>query len=122
MADGRYGRTVKLGRYRGVVFLEHAPRGSHILLDLSLGLLPVLMPLIARLRRLCDLDAEPAVIDAHLASAGVTELVRRHPGLRMPVAFDGFEAAVLELVGAGSPALGAVVAAGPRKWKRAGPD
>jgi hypothetical protein len=29
----------------------------------------------------------------------------------MPVAFDGFEAAVVELVGAGSPALGAVVAA-----------
>jgi AraC family transcriptional regulator of adaptative response / DNA-3-methyladenine glycosylase II len=111
VADGRYGRTVQLGRYRGVVFLEHAPQGSHILLDLSLGLLPVLMPLIARLRRLCDLDAEPAVIDAHLAGAGLGELVRRSPGLRMPVAFDGFEAAVVELVGAGSPALGAVVAA-----------
>ncbi|HET7241037.1 MAG TPA: AlkA N-terminal domain-containing protein [Gemmatimonadales bacterium] len=111
VADGRYGRTVQLGRYRGVVFLEHAPRGSHILLELSLGLLPVLMPLIARLRRLCDLDAEPAVIDAHLAGAGLGELVRRSPGLRMPVAFDGFEAAVVELVGAGSPALGAVVAA-----------
>ena len=121
VTDGRYGRTVKLGRYRGVVFLEHAPRGSHILLDLSLGLLPVLMPLIARLRRLCDLDAEPAVIDAHLASAGMTELVRRHPGLRMPVAFDGFEAAVLELVGAGSPALGGVVAAGAEEMETGWP-
>ena len=71
VTGARYGRTVKLGRYRGVVFLEHAPRGSQILLDLSLGLLPVLMPLIARLRRVCDLDAEPAVIEAHLASAGL---------------------------------------------------
>jgi AraC family transcriptional regulator, regulatory protein of adaptative response / DNA-3-methyladenine glycosylase II len=111
VADGRYGRTVRLGRYHGVVFLEHAPRGSHILLDLSLGLLPVLMPLIARLRRLCDLDAEPAVIDAHLASTGLGELVRHSPGLRMPVAFGGFEAAMLELVGPGAPALGAVVGA-----------
>ena len=121
VADGRYGRTVKLGRYRGLVFLEHAPRGSHILLDLSLGLLPVLMPLIARLRRLCDLDAEPAVIDAHLASAGLGELVRRSPGLRMPVAFDGFEAAVLELVGAGAPALGAVVAAAAEEMETGWP-
>jgi len=121
VTGARYGRTVKLGRYRGVVFLEHAPRGSQILLDLSLGLLPVLMPLIARLRRVCDLDAEPAVIDAHLASAGLGELVRQNPGLRMPVAFDGFEAAVLELVGAGTPALGAVVEAAAEKMETGWP-
>jgi AraC family transcriptional regulator of adaptative response / DNA-3-methyladenine glycosylase II len=96
---------------RGVVFLQQARRGSHVLLDLPVGLLPVLMPLIARLRRLGDLDAEPAVIDAHLAGTGLAAQVRRRPGLRMPVAFDGFEAAVLELVGAGSEALGNLVAA-----------
>ena len=69
------------------------------------------MPLLARLRQLVDLDAEPAVIDAHLASTGLAAQVGRRPGLRMPVAFDGFEAAVLELVGAGSEALGNLVAA-----------
>ena len=111
VGDGRYGRTVSLDMCRGVVFLQHALRGSQVLLDLSVGLLPVLMPLIARLRRLGDLDAEPAVIDAHLASTGLAAQVRRRPGLRMPVAFDGFEAAVLELVGAGSEALENVVAA-----------
>jgi AraC family transcriptional regulator of adaptative response / DNA-3-methyladenine glycosylase II len=111
VGDGRYGRTVSLDGCRGVAFLQHARRGSQVLLDLSVGLLPVLMPLIARLRRLGDLDAEPAVIDAHLASTGLAAQVRRRPGLRMPVAFDGFEAAVLELVGAESEALGNVVAA-----------
>ena len=121
MARRRYGRTVQLDGCRGVVFLEHARRGSQILLDVSLGLLPVLMPLIARLRRLCDLDAEPAVIDAHLASTGLAELVRRRPGLRMPVAFDGFEAAVLELVGAGSAALGNVVAAASEEMETGWP-
>jgi AraC family transcriptional regulator of adaptative response / DNA-3-methyladenine glycosylase II len=107
--DGRYGRTVGFGGCRGVVFLEHARRGSRILLDLSVGLLPVLMPLIARLRRVTDLDAEPAMIDAHLAAAGLAAEVERRPGLRMPGAFDGFEAAVLELVGAGSEALRKVI-------------
>jgi AraC family transcriptional regulator of adaptative response / DNA-3-methyladenine glycosylase II len=115
--DGRYARTVSLGRCRGIVVLEHAPRGAQILLDVSVGLLPLLMPLLARLRRLCDLDAEPAVIDAHLASAGLAGLVRRRPGLRMPVAFDGFEAAVLALAGAGSETLAAVVAAGAERME-----
>jgi AraC family transcriptional regulator, regulatory protein of adaptative response / DNA-3-methyladenine glycosylase II len=111
VGDGRYGRTVSLDGCRGVLFLRHARRGSQVLLDLSVGLLPVLMPLIARVRRLGDLDAEPAVIDSHLAGAGLAAQIRRRPGLRMPVAFDGFEAAVLELVGAEPEALRNVVAA-----------
>jgi AraC family transcriptional regulator of adaptative response / DNA-3-methyladenine glycosylase II len=121
MEDGRYGRTVRLGGYRGVVFLEHARRGSRILLDLSVELLPVLMPLIARLRRVCDLDAEPATIDAHLASTGLAAEVERRPGLRMPGAFDGFEAVVLELAGAGSEALRQVVAAASEPMETALP-
>jgi AraC family transcriptional regulator of adaptative response / DNA-3-methyladenine glycosylase II len=51
------------------------------------------MPLLARLRRLFDLDAEPTVVDAHLALGGLGALVRRRPGLRLPGAFDGFEVA-----------------------------
>ena len=34
---------------------------------LSVSLVPVLMPLLARIRHFLDLDAEPAAIDAHLA-------------------------------------------------------
>jgi AraC family transcriptional regulator, regulatory protein of adaptative response / DNA-3-methyladenine glycosylase II len=48
---------------------------------------------------LLDLDAEPAVIDAHLAENGLADQVRRRPGLRMPGAFDGFEVAARELLG-----------------------
>jgi AraC family transcriptional regulator, regulatory protein of adaptative response / DNA-3-methyladenine glycosylase II len=119
--DGRYGRTVRIGACRGVAFLEHARRGSRILLDLSVELLPVLMPLIARLRRVGDLDAEPAMIDGQLAGAGLAAEVGRRPGLRMPGAFDGFEAVVLELAGAGSEALRQVVAAASEPMETASP-
>ena len=51
------------------------------------------MPLIGRLRRLFDLDAEPAVVDAHLAQAGLCSQVQQRPGLRLPGAFNGFEIA-----------------------------
>jgi AraC family transcriptional regulator of adaptative response / DNA-3-methyladenine glycosylase II len=99
VVDGsRYGRTVALGKSRGVIFLDPA-EGPRINLDLSVSLLPALMPLLARIRHLLDLDAEPQVIDAHLAEGGLSELVAEHPGLRLPGALDGFEVAMRELLG-----------------------
>jgi AraC family transcriptional regulator of adaptative response / DNA-3-methyladenine glycosylase II len=96
--EWRYGRTVALGESRGVIFLEPS-EGFQINVDLSVSLLPALMPLLARLRHLLDLDAEPQVIDAHLAESGLAELVTERPGLRLPGAFDGFEVAMRELLG-----------------------
>ena len=97
----RYGRTVALEGCRGLIFLEDAPAAAapHVNLDLTVSLLPALMPLLARLRHLLDLDAEPAVIDAHLAHEGLADLIVRRPGLRLPGAFDGFEIAARELLG-----------------------
>jgi AraC family transcriptional regulator of adaptative response / DNA-3-methyladenine glycosylase II len=105
----RYGRTVALEGCRGVVFLQDAaaasdsrrerrPASAQVNVDLSASLLPALMPLLARLRHLLDLEAEPAVIDAHLADSGLATLVAERPGLRLPGAFDGFEVAVRELL------------------------
>jgi len=62
--------------------------------DVSPSLVPALMPLLARLRHLFDLDAEPTVIDAHLEQSGLAAMVRELPGLRIPGAFDGFEVAL----------------------------
>jgi AraC family transcriptional regulator, regulatory protein of adaptative response / DNA-3-methyladenine glycosylase II len=94
----RYGRTVALNGCRGVVLLDAPPGSPQVSVDVTVSLLPALMPLLTRLRQLLDLDAEPAVIDAHLAANGLASLVRRRPGLRMPGAFDGFEVAVRELL------------------------
>lgn len=100
IVDGRrYGRTVRLAGRSGIVVAEDpGPRenghpGPHIDIDVSASLLPALMPLLARLRLLFDLDAEPAVVDGSLAQGGLGALVRRRPGVRIPGAFDGFEVA-----------------------------
>jgi len=98
----RYGRTVRIDGHSGVVFAEDAPAGRHhVAVEVSASLLPVLMPLIAGLRRLFDLDAEPAVVDAHLAQggSGLDALVARRPGVRLPGALDGFEVALRALLG-----------------------
>jgi AraC family transcriptional regulator, regulatory protein of adaptative response / DNA-3-methyladenine glycosylase II len=102
----RYGRTVRIDGHVGVVFAEDASAKrsrrkdarSCLDLELSTSLLPALMPLLARLRQLFDLDAEPSVIDGHLAATSLCELVRLHPGMRVPGAIDGFEVAMRELL------------------------
>jgi AraC family transcriptional regulator of adaptative response / DNA-3-methyladenine glycosylase II len=100
LVDGsRYARTVALDGCRGIVVVSPAARGDHLNVDLSVSLLPALMPLLARLRHLLDLDAEPAVIDRHLADSGLALLVKRRPGLRLAGAFDGFEVAARILLG-----------------------
>jgi 3-methyladenine DNA glycosylase/8-oxoguanine DNA glycosylase len=53
-----------------------------------------------QLRRVFDVDADSAAIDAHLgADPLLRAAVRRSPGLRVPGAFDGFELAVRAILG-----------------------
>lgn len=94
----RYGRTVRLGGRSGVVFAKDSPAESQVNVDLSPSLLPVLMPLLARLRQLFDLDAQPTVVDAHLERGGLATLVRKRPGVRLPGALDGFETGLRALL------------------------
>ena len=98
-----YARVVRLGRRTGVIFVRAGGRRTarsvpSLTIDLSPSLVPAVMPLLARLRHLFDLDAEPAVIDGHLTQGGLGTLVSALPGLRVPGAFDGFEVALGLLV------------------------
>ena len=86
----RYERRVQIADHAGVVVAENSAAGGHLIVQIAESLLPALMPLIAGLRRVFDLDAEPAVIGAHLAEHGLSELVARWPGLRVPGTLDGF--------------------------------
>jgi AraC family transcriptional regulator of adaptative response / DNA-3-methyladenine glycosylase II len=62
-----------------------------------LATLPVI---IARLRRVFDLGADPETIGAHLAEdPALAPLVAARPGLRVPGAWDGFELAVRAVLG-----------------------
>lgn len=92
--DTRFIRTVRMGALSGTVAVRDAPSRNCLLADVSRTLLPALMPLMAGLRRLFDLDAEPAIVNACLGLGGLEAFVRRQPGLRLPGALDGFEIAL----------------------------
>ena len=55
---------------------------------------------IARVRRVFDLSADPSLIGAHLSQdPNLARLVAARPGLRAPGAWDGFELAVRAILG-----------------------
>jgi len=59
-----------------------------------------LVAVVARVRRLLDLDADPVAADAVLAAdARLAPLVAKRPGLRSPGTVDGFETAIGTVVG-----------------------
>jgi AraC family transcriptional regulator of adaptative response / DNA-3-methyladenine glycosylase II len=95
----RYFRTVRLGKQRGFIAAE--PLADNLLgVEISPSLLPVLPELRARLRRLFDLEANPAVIDAFLRRhRSLSPLLRRTLGLRVPGALHGFELALRAVLG-----------------------
>ena len=94
VADGRYLRAVSWKEYRGWIAVSPAVTKPALRVELSASLAPALTPILARVRRLFDLSADPAKIEAHL---GKIALAR--PGLRVPGAFDGFEMAVRAILG-----------------------
>jgi len=97
---GAYRRTVRLGERVGWVSLTRDPSRPALLVEVSASLVKAVLPLVARLRALFDLDAHPAVVAAALRlDPLLAPSVRQNPGLRVTGAFDGFEAAVRVVLG-----------------------
>lgn len=95
-----YRRSVALDRARGVVEVRPARGESHLLATIWISDVSALAAIVARLRRLFDLDAGMLAIDAHLArDPRLAPLVQARPGLRVPGAWDGFELAVRAVLG-----------------------
>jgi len=100
IVDRAYRRIVRIGAHVGAIEVRQAAARDSLLLDVSPGLVPALMPLVARVRRMFDLDARPDVIAQVLGKdAALSQLVAARPGLRLPGAIDPFEAAVRALLG-----------------------
>ena len=98
--SGIYLRTIEIDGHAGTVAVAHEPSRNRLRATIrfpQLGALPVI---VARLRQMFDLEADPDVIGAALSSdAHLAPLLAARPGLRVPGAWDGFELAVRAIVG-----------------------
>jgi AraC family transcriptional regulator, regulatory protein of adaptative response / DNA-3-methyladenine glycosylase II len=112
-----YARTVIFGEATGWVQIEPFNTDNYLEVTLPATLAEVSWPILTRLRAQFDLDANPANIDVYLrADPLLAPSVMRHPGLRVPGAWDAFELAVRAVLGqqisvAGASTLAARLAA-----------
>ncbi len=98
-------------RYARTLLLPHGPGAAEVLAGPGVGRGRVAVRLelasaadvsvaVARLRRLLDLDADPAAVDTALADdPALAPLVARTPGLRLPGTVDPHEIVVRAIVG-----------------------
>ncbi len=108
-----YARTVRIGAHSGWITVTPWPERAALRAEASLSLAPVLMPLVARLRHLFDLDARPDTVSSHLArDPALRKWVARRPGLRVPGAFEPFEVAARAVLGQQISVAGATTFAG----------
>ena len=96
--DGVYLRTVRVEHngavYAGWIAARLAADGAAVCIALSASLSRVIPLVLTRVKRVFDLACDPEQVAAALGALGA-----RNPGLRLPGAFDGFEAAVRGILG-----------------------
>jgi AraC family transcriptional regulator of adaptative response / DNA-3-methyladenine glycosylase II len=94
-----WSRTIDIGGHQGTVSVRPA-EGHALAVTICFPRLTALPLIIARLRRVFDLAADPRSIATHLAQdPALAPLVAARPGLRVPGAWDGFELAVRAVLG-----------------------
>jgi AraC family transcriptional regulator of adaptative response / DNA-3-methyladenine glycosylase II len=98
LEGGAYRRTVRIPgegkEHLGWVSVDLSPKKPALRVEVSASLVKVLPPVLSRAKALMDLACNPAEVAQALGP-----LAKRHPGLRVPGAFDGFEIAVRAILG-----------------------
>jgi AraC family transcriptional regulator, regulatory protein of adaptative response / DNA-3-methyladenine glycosylase II len=98
--DERYCRTFCVEGAQGLIEVRPAAGQSHLLATIRTSDIASLGSVVARVRRVFDLDADIAAIDAHLLhDPTLASKVRERPGMRVPGAWDNFELAVRAVLG-----------------------
>lgn len=113
VSGAAYHRTVGIGQHQGWLSVSQLEGRNLLSVELATPLLPVLPTILARLRNLFDLNARPDIMNGHLAlDPTLAPSIKRHPGLRVPGAFDSFELALRTLLGQQVSVRGASTLAG----------
>jgi AraC family transcriptional regulator of adaptative response / DNA-3-methyladenine glycosylase II len=115
----RYARTIAVGEDSGLLTVSPSAKPDRLSVTVRFPRLAALPGIIARVRRVFDLTADPQVIAEHLgADPALGPRVAARPGLRVPGAWDGFELAVRAILGQQITVTAATLLAGRivRDW------
>ncbi len=112
VSANEYARSVAVGSYRGVLRVRPG-KGDWLELEISNDASGELSRIVAGVRAVFDLGADPQRISEHLGDHRLLrKAVRRCPGLRVPGAWDPFELTVRAILGQQVTVRGATTLAG----------
>lgn len=110
--DGVYSRSIGLNGVHGTVSVWPGD-GDALEVELDFPDAAAVPEIVARLRRLFDLDADLPTMQRHLAADPLlAPLIAERPGLRVPGAWDGLELAFRAVLGQQITVVGAIRLAG----------
>lgn len=100
VAESRYRRSITIDGKSGAIDVSRLASRTTLALLVRFPDPRALLFIVERVRRIFDLGADPAVIGEHLrADPLLRPRLLRHPGIRTPGAWDGFELAVRAILG-----------------------
>jgi len=100
VADSWYRRTIAIDGKTGTIQVGPSSSKPGVELEVRFPDSRALLVIVERVRRMFDLGADPAVIDAQLGGDLLLgRILKRHPGIRTPGAWDGFELSVRAILG-----------------------
>jgi AraC family transcriptional regulator, regulatory protein of adaptative response / DNA-3-methyladenine glycosylase II len=95
VGDGVYRRTLAVQAHHGLLEVRPAPGENALRVHIRFPKPEYLLQIVARVRVMFDLAADPEVIAQTLgADSMLAPLLARHPGLRLPGAWDSLEPVV----------------------------
>jgi len=109
----RYRRTVCDNGISGIIEVRPEPGKQYLILKIPQNLSRGLVRIVAGVRRIFDLDADPYAINEYLGKDPVlADSIKETPGLRVPGAWDGFEIGVRAILGQQISVKGATTLSG----------
>jgi AraC family transcriptional regulator of adaptative response / DNA-3-methyladenine glycosylase II len=96
----RLHRVVEFDGQVGQIVIAHAPSEACLIVEMDLPDTSKIHAVIARVRAQFDLDSDPLVIANALESdPALKRVLAKHPGIRVPSGWDGFEVGVATILG-----------------------
>ena len=100
VTESCYQRTIEIAGVPGFLTVRPDDARSRLVVHLEIGGHEGLAQTVERIRRIFDLNADPIQIASHLSlDPNLRRLLKLRAGLRVPGVWDGFEAAVLAILG-----------------------
>lgn len=100
VTDYSYQRTIEMGGVPGFLTVKPDTTGPRLVVSLETKGAKGLEQAVERIRRIFDLGADPVQIASHLSrDPRLRHILKKRPGIRVPGVWDGFEAAVLAVLG-----------------------